>query len=112
MSLYTVEELAERCEVTVEFIGRLRKEGGQFHPAVTVTRIAEEPIELYDSLDALMLLWVKSLVEEGQNFPDARRGAEGIVEGYFEDAEAGLGLTRADILREELALLLKKSKTD
>ena len=110
--LYTVEELAERCDVTVEFIGRLRKEGGRFHPAVTVTRITEEPMELYDSLDALMLPWVKSLVEEGQNILEARVGAEGIVDGYFEDAEAGLGLTRADILREELALHLKESKTE
>ncbi len=112
MSLYTVEELAERCEVTVEFIGRLRKEGGQFHPAVTVTRIAEEPIELYDSLDALILLWVKSLVGEGRSFVEARRGAEGIVEGYFEDAEAGLGLTRADILREQFLRLSKEPRTE
>ncbi len=75
--------MAERCEVTTEFIAQLREEGGRFSPAVTVRRLSENPIELYDSFDALMLLWVKSLVQEGQSFPEARRNAEEIVDGYF-----------------------------
>jgi len=85
--LYTVRELAERCEVDVDFIERLRTEAGQFHPAVTVKKLGEEPVEIYDSFDALMLLWVKAFVRHGWSFREAKQASEEIVDGYFEDAD-------------------------
>jgi hypothetical protein len=88
--LYTVKELAERCGVDEQFVEDLRTEGGRFHPCAWVERLMEPKIELYDSLDALMLLWVKVFIERGETWHDARRAAEDIVEGYYDDAEKGL----------------------
>ena len=85
--LYTVKELAERCRVDEQFIEDLRTEGGRFAPCVWVERLMEPKIELYDSLDALMLLWVKVFIKMGNSWHEARTAAEDIVEGYYCDAD-------------------------
>ena len=85
--LYTLEELAERCQVTLEFIQTVQREGSRFEPCATITRLMEDPIELYDSFDALMLLWIKAFVDHGWSFLDARHYAESLVDRYFGDAQ-------------------------
>jgi hypothetical protein len=85
--LYTIEELARKCHVTPEFVRTASNQGGMFEPSVSMCRRWQDPIELYDNFDALMLLWISAFVEHGWSFYDAVESAEELVSGYFEDAE-------------------------
>jgi hypothetical protein len=81
--LYTLEELAKRCEVTPEFIQTVRQESGALEPCATVTLANGDPVEVYDGLKALTLLWIKAFVDHGWNIRDASTYAGGLIDNYF-----------------------------
>jgi len=81
--LYTQEELAKRCKVTPEFIQTVRQISGALEPCATVTLLKNHPVEVYDGVKVLMLLWIKAFVEHGWSIYDASTCAERLIDNYF-----------------------------
>jgi hypothetical protein len=81
--LYTLEELAKRCEVTPEFVRTVRQESGALEPCATVTLANDDPVEVYDGLKALVLLWIKAFVDHGWSIRDASNYADHLIDNYF-----------------------------